>query len=70
MTTSVYWIRHKDHTDMFSEGYVGVSGNFEKRMKEHESEIRRGVHKGRHLMHAVLQAGWDSLIKEVILVAD
>ena len=29
MSTSVYWIRHKDHTDMFSQGYVGVSKNVE-----------------------------------------
>ena len=29
MSTSLYWIRCEDHTDMFSQGYVGVSNNTE-----------------------------------------
>ena len=24
MTTYLYWIHHKSHTDIFSQGYVGV----------------------------------------------
>ena len=31
MTTEVYWIRAKHHSDITSEGYVGVSKNASKR---------------------------------------
>ena len=36
---SVYWISHPTHTDIFSQGYVGVSKNAQKRFKQH-FEIR------------------------------
>jgi len=63
--TSVYWIRHKDHIDMFSQGYIGVSARFERRMWEH-------LHlKGnRHLNFAINKYGWDNLVKEQILIAE
>lgn len=33
----VYWIRAKEHTDIFTEGYVGITGNFDYRMSQHIS---------------------------------
>ena len=43
MSTSIYWIHHKDHTDVFSQGYIGVSKNTEARFKRHGkySEARK-----------------------------
>lgn len=43
MSTSIYWIHHKDHTDVFSRGYIGVSKNTEARFKRHGkySEARK-----------------------------
>jgi group I intron endonuclease len=63
--SSVYWIHHKDHTDMFSQGYIGVSDNVESRWKEHKL---RGHNT--HLQNAINKYGWDNLVKEVIIVAD
>jgi dissimilatory sulfite reductase (desulfoviridin) alpha/beta subunit len=64
MNTSVYWIRHKDHTDMFSQGYIGVSKNVKIRWAEHFRSTNQ------HLQNAIEKYGWDNLVKEIILIAD
>lgn len=33
---SVYWIRRKDHNNILSEGYVGITNNIDNRMKQHK----------------------------------
>lgn len=63
--SSVYWIHHPEHTNMFSQGYIGVSKDLKKRWSDHAK--RTG---NTHLLHAIKKYGWDSLVKEVILVAD
>ena len=63
--SSVYWIHHPEHTDMFSQGYIGVSKDLKKRWNDHAK--RTG---NTHLLNAIKKYGWDSLVKEVILVAD
>lgn len=63
--SSVYWIHHPEHTDMFSQGYIGVSKDLKKRWSDHAK--RTG---NTHLLHAIKKYGWDSLVKEVVLVAD
>ena len=65
MNTSVYWIRHKDHTDMFSQGYIGVSKNTKNRWLAHS---RRKDNP--HLLNAINLYGWKNLIKEVILIGE
>jgi predicted GIY-YIG superfamily endonuclease len=65
MTTCVYWIRSVDHTDMMSQGYIGVSGRFDRRMWEHYHQ-----NGNRHLKHAIQKYGWDNLVKTQILIAD
>lgn len=62
---SVYWIRHKDHTDIFTQGYVGVTNRFIRRIWEHLT-----LNQNRHLSFAIQKYGWDNLIKEQVLVAD
>ena len=37
MITSVYWIHRKEHTDILTEGYVGVSINPDKRYEWHKA---------------------------------
>ena len=66
MSTSVYWIRHKDHTDMFSQGYIGVSKSIDRRWSDHE----KGKTNSLHLKKAIKKYGWENLIKQVILVAE
>ena len=65
MTTSVYWIHHPDHTDMFSQGYIGVSKDVEKRFKQH-FEKKHNL----HLVNATHKYGWDNLVKKQILIAE
>jgi len=62
---SVYWIRHQDHTDMFSQGYIGISNNVKRRMINHFNQPSN-----KHLKNAINKYGWENLIKEVILLAD
>ena len=62
---SVYWIHHPTHTDMFSQGYVGVSVNAERRWEEHLKKSDN-----RHLKSAINKYGWDTLVKKQILISD
>jgi predicted GIY-YIG superfamily endonuclease len=62
---SVYWIHHPDHSDMFSQGYIGVSVNAERRWTEHLKKSGN-----RHLKFAIQKYGWDVLVKKQILVSD
>ncbi len=65
MTHSVYWIRHADHIDLMTQGYIGVSSNSERRFVEHSRS------KGNpHLVYAIKKYGWDNLIKTQILIAE
>jgi hypothetical protein len=65
MSTSLYWIHHKDHTDIFSQGYVGVSKNTEARFKRHSK-----YSDNQHLKAAIKKYGWDNLIKQIILIGE
>lgn len=65
MSHVVYWIHHAKHTNIFTEGYVGVSNNAEKRWQFH-----RGSATNAHLKSAVKKYGWDSLIKKVVLIGE
>jgi group I intron endonuclease len=63
--SSVYWIRHPDHTDMFTQGYVGVSRNLAKRWERHANRTQNS-----HLANAIKKYGWGNLVKKVVLIAD
>ena len=65
MSAVVYWIHHPNHTDMFTQGYIGVSKNTKKRWLDHHKRTGNA-----HLLHAIKKYGWDNLIKEVLLMAD
>ena len=65
MTSCVYWIRCADHTDLMTQGYVGVSGRFNRRMWEHFHSNQNP-----HLQRAIQKYGWDNLVKSQILIAD
>jgi group I intron endonuclease len=50
---------------MFSEGYIGISGRFEERMKQYQKN------KGNvHLTNAIKKYGWDNLVKQILIVSD
>ena len=50
---------------MFSQGYIGITNKTKQRWLDHKN--RPG---NNHLKNAINKYGWDSLIKEVILVSD
>ena len=65
LNSSVYWIHRPEHTDMFSQGYIGVSNNTKLRWREHETRTGNA-----HLKRAIAKYSWDNLVKEVIVIAD
>lgn len=40
----VYWIHYKDHIDPYCEGYIGITNNIERRLKEHNSKHSKCAH--------------------------
>lgn len=62
---AVYWIRHPDHTDMFTQGYIGVSNNADKRFKQHLEKKQN-----KHLTNAINKYGWGNLLKTQIVIAN
>mgnify|MGYP006266522271 CR=1 FL=1 len=59
----VYWIRRPDHTDPTTQGYIGITAFFERRMKEHFKKTEN-----RYLRNAINKYGWDNLVKEQLLI--
>ena len=48
--SSVYWIHHPEHTDMFSQGYIGISEDTKRRFRDHQKKnksihIKRAIEK-------------------------
>lgn len=41
----LYWIKLKSHTDFLTEGYIGITYNFERRVLQHRLKARSGVGK-------------------------
>jgi len=66
MNASLYWIRCKDHTDMFSQGYIGVSKNVQRRWEDH----KKGNSNNKYLINAIKKYGWDNLIKQIIVIGE
>jgi len=65
MASVVYWLHTKEHTNMFTQGYVGITNNINARLRNHKSKKYNA-----HLKNAILKYGWDNIIKQVILVAE
>ena len=65
MSHAVYWIRCQDHTDMFSQGYIGVSKDSQRRFVQHQRKSENV-----HLKNAIKKYGWDTLVKTEILISD
>ena len=65
MSSVVYWIHSPEHTDIFTQGYVGISSNVKKRWYDHKNKPSNV-----HLKNAINKYGWDNLIKQIILIAN
>lgn len=61
----VYWIHLPEHTDMFSEGYIGVSKNGANyRYNQHKSKASSG---SKLLIHNVIRKYSDKLVVSTVL---
>lgn len=63
----VYWIHSNNQTDITSQGYIGITNNFDNRMFSHKSVSSKIDYP---LYKAINKYGWDNLIKEVLLIGD
>lgn len=56
----VYWIRRKTHSDIFGDGYVGITSNIKQRWERHRKHQSENVHLERALK------AYDDILFEVI----
>lgn len=57
----VYWIRLKEHADLSSEGYVGITKNLKERLRAHKKNRRKS-----HFVYAINKYGWNNLVVEFL----
>ncbi len=57
----VYWIRRDIHSDIYSEGYVGITKDLNERIRSHKKNKRRS-----HFTSAIKKYNLDVLQKEII----
>lgn len=69
----VYWIHLAEHTDMFSQGYIGfTTKTSEERFKQHLTEMTYSRSKKRksHLHKSITKYGVDKIICKTIIIGD
>lgn len=54
----MYWIRGLSHTDMFTQGYIGVTSNIKQRIYEHNRQLENG---GGHKYHRDLKKSFKEV---------
>jgi predicted GIY-YIG superfamily endonuclease len=52
----VYWIHHQSHTNPYEEGYVGVTVDFERRLKDHLRESKKKTHTNQVLAENIVNS--------------
>lgn len=67
--TFVYWIHLPEHTDKFTQGYIGVSQFIDRRWKEHKNDALKNKHPNRYLQNAINKYQ-DTLIYDIIFVGE
>ena len=68
--TAVYWIRKKEHTNIYEEGYVGVSSNIKRRWRDHITEAKNNKHPNAHLGRAINKYYPDNLVFEIVYLSN
>ncbi len=59
---TLYWICSPNHTDYNTQGYIGVTKNFDRRMKEHQA------YPNAIIKNAINKYSWDALVKQPLAV--
>ena len=70
VVNQVYWIRHKNHNDLFTQGYIGVTSNFKERIRQHFKNSKGGYHTDKILSKAINKYGKDQIIIESVVLGD
>lgn len=66
---AVYWLHLKDHTDVFTQGYVGVTTRLiDVRFKEHCSKFSSSYNPYNPLHLAFAQYGLDAIVRTRLCV--
>jgi predicted GIY-YIG superfamily endonuclease len=68
--TGIYWIRHKDHTDLLTQGYVGVTKNLKERLRHHFKNAKGGYHSDKNLSKAIAKYGEQNIQANLILISN
>lgn len=68
----VYWIRHISHTNMFSEGYIGVTSKTpEERFAEHRAIARQPKNRNKYTLHkALVKYPVDEILVQTLIQCD
>lgn len=67
----VYWLRLPEHTDMFSEGYIGVTRNDAKsRFRGHVQSSKLNKGKNYRMTNVIKKYGKESLVVETLVICD
>ena len=63
----VYWLHLPEHTDITSQGYIGVSINPKQRLWEHKNDARKGTHHNKYLERIINK---QELIQSIVFTGD
>jgi len=61
----IYWIKRSEHTDIYSQGYVGITKDFDNRIKAHKKNRKKTP-----LTDAIKTYGFDNLEIDIVDYAD
>lgn len=67
---TIYWLRHKNHTDLMSEGYVGVSSNLKERLRQHFKNATNGYHSDKILSKAIVKYSKDEIVCDILIYGE
>lgn len=65
MSSIVYWLHLPEHTNIMTQGYVGVTKDVRQRFMCHRYRTENV-----HLKRAIKKYGWENIVKTTVLIAE